>query len=156
MHNLPDSTPFLVSLRFEVIHLAVGSKPDLIALSNISSAIRPYVVHLPPIIVRSPEDDNVILCLRDTSFVEEGFLLLAARGLNPANMLRISVRQGGLIRYLPVVCKMKSISFSRAMGSRLTSTRGVSVVPMTTSLYHGIANKTLPSSVLGIIMAKSL
>jgi len=114
------------------------------------------VVHFPPIIVRSPEGEIVILCLREISLVESGLSGLAASGRNPANMQRISSRLGGLTRYFSAVCNIKLISSSRATGSKLIVSRGVSVVPTTTSLYHGIAKRTRPSVVLGIIIAESL
>ena len=138
------------------MHFALSKRPALMALSIVSSAIRLYVVHFPPIIVRSPEGERVILCLRETSFVDPGLSGLAASGRSPANMQRTSSRFGGLTRYFSAVCKMKLISFSRATGSKLILSRGVSVVPTTTSLYQGIAKSTLPSSVFGIIIADSL
>ena len=48
---------------------------------------------------------------------------------------------------------INSISSSKGLGSNEISSIGVSVVPRTTLSCHGTANKTRPSSVLGIIMA---
>ena len=50
-------------------------------------------------------------------------------------------------------CIINSISASNGFGSKEWLCMGVSVVPTTTLLCQGTANKTLPSSVLGIIMA---
>ena len=52
------------------------------------------------------------------------------------------------------MCLMiNSISSSRGLGSNEISSMGVSVVPKTTLSCQGTANRTRPSSVLGIIMA---
>ena len=128
----------------------------LIALSIVSSAIRLYVVHFPPTIVRSPEGERVILCLLETSFVEAGLSGSAARGRNPAKMQSTSSRSRRLCKIFPGSSQYKIDLLIKSYRFQPYCIKRSICCADNYFPYHGIAKSTLPSSVFGIIIAESL
>ena len=82
-----------VKLSVPVAEGTCASPPALIAQSTASIAIRRYVVHFPPVMVTSPESDNITACSRESLAVCSPALPRKS-GRRPAKMLRTSPRRG--------------------------------------------------------------
>src|SRR5579862_3772559 len=96
--------------------------------------------------VTSPDLETKIVWSRERTAVFS-FLAILIKGLKPAKTLKISFREGSLVRYFAACSNKKSTSCFKGRGSKEHFFIGVSVVPRSTRPCQGTMKRTRLSEV---------